>query len=58
VKPLTKRIIQYIDHKELLVLHGKNGRELIKGKWSIEDMVEKIDKIYQNLVREKLGEIG
>jgi hypothetical protein len=39
------------------VLHGKNGRELIKGKWSIEDMVDKIDKIYQNLVREKLGEI-
>lgn len=57
VKQLTKRIIQYIDHKELLVLHGKNGRELIKGKWSIEDMVEKIDKIYVNLVREKLGEI-
>jgi len=57
VKQLTKRIIQYIDHKELLVLHGKNGRELIKGKWSIEDMVGKIDEIYQNLVREKLGEI-
>jgi glycosyltransferase involved in cell wall biosynthesis len=57
VKQLTKRIIQYIDHEELLVLHGKNGRELIKGKWSIEDMVDKIDKIYQNLVREKLGEI-
>jgi glycosyltransferase involved in cell wall biosynthesis len=55
VEQLAKRIIQYIDHKELLVLHGKNGRELIKGKWSIEDMVEKIDKIYQDLVREKLG---
>ncbi|HDK25698.1 MAG TPA: glycosyltransferase family 1 protein [Candidatus Atribacteria bacterium] len=58
VEQLAKRIMQYIDHKELLVLHGKNGRELIKGKWSIEDMVEKIDKIYQKLVREKLGEIG
>ena len=57
VKQLTKRIIEYIDHKELLMLHGKNGRELIKGKWSIEDMVERIDKIYQDLVREKLGEI-
>jgi glycosyltransferase involved in cell wall biosynthesis len=57
VKQLTKRIIKYIDHKEILVLHGKNGRELIKGKWSIEDMVGKIDEIYQNLVREKLGEI-
>ena len=57
VKQLAKRITQYIDHKELLVLHSKNGRELIKGKWSIEDMVEKIDKIYQDLVREKLGEI-
>ncbi len=55
VKQLTKRIIQYIDHKELLVLHGKNGRELIKGKWSIEDMVGKIDEIYVNLVREKIN---
>ena len=57
VKQLTKRIMQYIDHKELLVLHGKNGRESIKGKWSVEDMIGKIDEIYQNLVREKLGEI-
>jgi glycosyltransferase involved in cell wall biosynthesis len=50
MKQLTKRIIQYIDHKELLVLHGKNSRELIKGKWSIEDMVCKIDEIYQKLI--------
>jgi len=54
VKQLTKRIIQYIDHKELLMLHGKNGRELIKGKWSIKDMVERIDKIYQKLITEKI----
>jgi len=54
VEQLTKRIIQYIDHKELLVLHGKNGRELIKEKWSIEDMVDKIDKIYQDLIQEKI----
>ena len=54
VKQLTKRIIRYIDHIELLVLHGKNGRELIKDKWSIEDMVDKIDKIYQKLITEKI----
>ncbi len=54
VKQLTKRIIRYIDHEELLELHGKNGRELIKGKWSIEDMIERIDKIYQDLVKEKI----
>jgi glycosyltransferase involved in cell wall biosynthesis len=54
VEQLAKRIIQYIDHKELLVLHGKNGRELIKEKWSIEDMVDKIDKIYQDLIQEKI----
>jgi len=55
VKQLTKRIIKYIDHKELLVLHGKNGRELIKGKWSIKGMIERIDKIYQNLVGKKVN---
>jgi glycosyltransferase involved in cell wall biosynthesis len=54
---LVNRIEKYIDKKELVLLHGQNGRELIKGKWSIEDMVEKIDEIYQDLVREKLGEI-
>lgn len=55
VKQLTERIIQYIDHKELLVLHGKNGRELIKGKWSIEDMVRRTDQIYNHLVKKKIN---
>lgn len=57
VEQLENRIVKYMNNKELVFLHGRNGRELIKGKWSIEDMVEKIDKIYVNLVREKLGEI-
>ena len=58
VGQLANRIEKYIDKKELVLLHGQKGREFIKDKWSIEDMVDKIDKIYQDLVREKLGEIG
>ena len=54
VKQLTNRIIKYIDNKDLVLLHGQRGREFIKDKWSIEDMVDKIDKIYQDLIQEKI----
>jgi len=51
---LENRIIQYMNNKELVSLHGRNGREFIENRWSIKGMVDRIDKIYQNLVREKL----
>jgi glycosyltransferase involved in cell wall biosynthesis len=54
VEQLANRIVRYIDNKELVLLHGQKGREFIKGKWSIEDMVDKIDKIYQDLIQEKI----
>lgn len=55
VGQLINRIEKYINNKELVLLHGQKGREFIKDKWSIEDMVGKIDEIYQNLVREKIN---
>ncbi len=55
VVQLANRIEKYIDNKELVLLHGQKGREFIKDKWSIEDMVDKIDKIYQDLVQEKIN---
>ena len=57
VGQLENRIAKYMNNKELVLLHGRNGREFIENKWSIKGMVDRIDKIYQNLVREKLGEI-
>ncbi len=57
VEQLENRIVKYINNKELILLHGRNGREFIENKWSIKGMVDRIDKIYQKLVREKLGEI-
>jgi len=57
VGQLVNRIKKYIDKKELVLLHGQKGREFIKDKWSIEGMVDRVDKIYQRLVREKMGEI-
>ena len=53
VGQLTNRIIKYVDNKELIELHGKNGRNFVNGRWSIEDMVNKVDEIYQNLIEEK-----
>ena len=53
VGQLTNRIIKYVDNKELIELHGKNGRNFVNGKWSVEDMVNKVDEIYQNLIEEK-----
>jgi glycosyltransferase involved in cell wall biosynthesis len=54
VEQLASRIIKYIDNQELVLLHSQRGREFIKDKWSIEDMVDKIDKIYQDLIQEKI----
>lgn len=58
VKQLENRIEKYMNNKQLILLHGRNGREFIKNKWSIKGMVDRIDKVYQNLVQEKLEEIG
>jgi len=55
VGQLTNRIEKYINNKELVLLHGQKGREFIKDRWSIEGMVDRIDKIYQNLVQEKIN---
>jgi len=57
IEELENRIVKYTNNKELVLQHGRNGREFIENKWSIKGMVDRIDKIYQNLVREKLGEI-
>jgi len=54
---LENRMAKYMNNKELVLQHGRNGREFIKNKWSIKGMVDRIDKIYLDLVREKLGEI-
>jgi len=54
VEELADRIIRYINNMELISLHGQRGREFVKGKWSIEDMVNKIDGIYQELIKEKI----
>jgi len=57
LEQLEDRIMKYMNNKELILLHGRNGREFIENKWSIKGMVDRIDEIYQNLVREKLGGI-
>jgi len=57
IEELENRIVKYMNSKELVLQHGRNGREFIENKWSIKGMVDRIDKIYQNLVRDKLGEM-
>lgn len=57
VEELADRIIRYINNRELISLHGQRGREFVKDKWSIEDMVNKIDKIYQALIKEKIKNV-
>jgi len=54
LEQLENRIMQYMNNKELVLLHGRNGREFIENKWSIKGMVDRIDKIYQKLITEKL----
>jgi glycosyltransferase involved in cell wall biosynthesis len=51
---LENKIMRYMNNKELVLLHGQNGREFIENKWSIKGMVDRIDKIYQKLITEKI----
>ena len=57
VKQLENRIVRYMNNKELVLLHGQKGREFIENKWSIEGMVDRIDKIYQDLVEKKINKL-
>jgi len=50
VEQLENRIVKYMNNKELVLLHGQKGREFIENKWSIKGMIDRIDKIYQDLV--------
>ena len=54
VEQLANRIVRYIDNKKLVLLHGQKGREFIKDKWSIKDMVRRTDQIYSDLVERKI----
>lgn len=54
VEQLTNRIIKYMDNKELILFHGQKGREFVKGKWSIEDMVKRTNQIYSYLIEKKI----
>ena len=54
LEQLENRIMKYMNNKELVLLHGRNGREFIENKWSIKGMVDRIDKIYQKLITEKI----
>jgi len=54
VNQLADRVIKYIDNRALIKLHGENGRDFVNGKWSIENMVNKVDEIYQILIKEKI----
>jgi len=55
VNALSEKIGRYIDDRNLQKLHGENGRDIVRGKWSIEEMVDQIDTIYQQLIQEKIS---
>jgi len=52
---LAEKISKYIDNKPLVLMHGRNGREFVKGKWSIEGMVKETEQIYDDLVEKKIN---
>ncbi len=55
IKQLAERIIKYIDNKELLRMHGKNGQNVVRDRWSVEGMVRRTDQIYSDLVEKKIN---
>lgn len=54
IKQLVERIIKYIDNKELVRMHGENGQNIVRNRWSVEGMVKRTDQIYSYLVEKKL----
>ncbi len=54
VNELAEKIVKYIDDRDLIKSHGRNGQNFVKGKWSIEEMVSRVDNIYKELIREKM----
>lgn len=55
IKQLVERIIKYIDNKELIKMHGKNGQNVVRNRWSVEGMVRRTDQIYNYLVEKKIN---
>jgi glycosyltransferase involved in cell wall biosynthesis len=54
IKQLVERIIKYIDNKESIRIHGKNGQNVVRNRWSVEEMVKRTDQIYSHLVEKKI----
>ena len=54
IEQLTNQIKKYINNRELISLHGIKGREFIGNKWSITGMVDRVNRIYQELIKEKI----
>jgi glycosyltransferase involved in cell wall biosynthesis len=54
IKQLVERIIKYMNNKELIRIHGKNGQNVVKNRWSVKGMVRRTDQIYNHLVEKKL----
>jgi glycosyltransferase involved in cell wall biosynthesis len=55
IKQLVERIIKYIDNKGLISMHGKNGQNIVRNRWSVEGMVRRTDQIYSYLVEKKIN---
>ena len=58
IKQLAEKIIKYIDNKELIRIHGKNGQNVVRDRWSVEGMVRRTDQVYSDLVEKKLISIA
>lgn len=54
IQQLAEKITDYIKNPGLVTLHGENGKKFVEGQWSVQDMVEKTDQIYQMMIEQKL----
>lgn len=54
IKQLVEIFIKYINNKELIRIHGKNGQNVVRNRWSVEGMVRRTDQIYNYLVEKKI----
>ena len=52
-KAITDKVCQLINNKELRTRMGKNGRQRVETTFSIQQMINKYEDVYEELIRER-----
>jgi len=55
IEQLVEIIIKYMNNKKLIRIHGKNGQNIVRNRWSVKGMVKGTEQIYNHLIEKKIA---